>query len=144
MKIIIDSREQKPLKFPGHETIVKKLDEGDYNVEELIPYYVFERKSLQDFYGSIIQDHQRFKKEILRSIEKKKEFYIFLEGTLEEFYYLNWSSRPLMMKPAVLEKIVRTMVERYKLIIVECNGRTSMSKTIVETIRKIKQENGDE
>jgi hypothetical protein len=35
MIIIIDSREQKPLSFPEHDTITRKLDEGDYNISEL-------------------------------------------------------------------------------------------------------------
>lgn len=138
MKIIIDTREQKPLKFPGHEVIYKKLDEGDYNVEELIPYIVFERKSLQDLYGSIVQDHARFKKEILRAKDKGKIFYIFIEGTLEEFYYFKWATRLYEMKPNVLSKIINTMIERYSLIIVECDGRVDMSKKILSTIKEQK------
>ena len=40
LKIIIDTREQKPWVFPGHTTAVQKLDTGDYSVEglEALPY----------------------------------------------------------------------------------------------------------
>lgn len=133
MKIIIDTREQKPLEFPNHETISRKLDEGDYNVEELIDTCVFERKSLADFYQSITSDHARFKREILRAKEKGKTFYIFLEGTLEDFYYFKWSDRIHNIKPSTLNKIVLTMKERYNLIIVETT-RELMSNEIVKTI----------
>ena len=132
MKIIIDTREQLPLKFTGHETTRRKLEEGDYNIVELEDKIVIERKSLQDFYQSITSDHLRFKNEILRSKDKSKIFYIFLEGTLEEFFSKTWSKRELDIKPETLKKIVNTMVQRYNLIIVECNTRQQMSKKIVQ------------
>lgn len=134
MKIIIDSREQKPLTFTGHETTTRKLNEGDYNIQELIPSIVIERKSLEDFYGTIVHNHARFKKEIERSNGRK--FYIFLEGTLEEFYSLKWSKRKLQIKPSTVKKIVETMVEKYKLIIIECKDRDEMSKKITTELEK--------
>jgi ERCC4-type nuclease len=132
MEIIIDTREQLPLTFTGHETIRRKLDEGDYNIEELEDKIVIERKSLPDLYQSITSDHQQFKKEILRARDKGKTFYIFIEGTLQDFYFLSWSDRPLKITPAILEKIITTMKQRYNLIIVECNTRKQMSKKIVQ------------
>lgn len=132
MIIYIDTREQKPLKFTGHKTINRKLDEGDYNTPELLDKIVIERKSLQDLYGSIIQDHARFKREILRAKDKNKQFFIFIEGTLEEFYFLNWSDREYKIKPQTLQKIILTMKERYDLTFVECKTRTEMSKKIVQ------------
>lgn len=138
MIIIIDTREQKPLEFEGYETIRAKLDEGDYNIEKLIPYLVIERKSLSDFYNSITNDHERFKKEILRSKEKDKMFFIFLEGTLEYFYSMKWSDRKLKIKPEILKKIVETMENKYHLSIVECKNRKQMSKLIIALIKNIK------
>ena len=136
MKIIIDTREQKPLKFTGHETITRKLDEGDYNIAELEDKIVIERKSLQDLYGSIIQDHARFKKEILRARDKNKKFYIFIEGTLKDFYFLSWSKRPLKITPQILQKIIMTMTKRYNLTIIECKTRNEMSKKIVKEMEQ--------
>jgi len=74
MEIIIDTREQRPLKFTGHKTIRRKLDEGDYNSPDTEHKIVLERKSLDDFYSSIIQGHARFKAEIIRAINKNKKF----------------------------------------------------------------------
>jgi ERCC4-type nuclease len=139
MQIIIDTREQLPLCFEGHEVVRKKLDEGDYNEITLIPYIVIERKTLQDFYGSIIQGHRRFKDEIVRSRLQSKTFYVFLEGTLKEFYSLKWSARRLRMRIAVLIKIVTSMQEKYQLIVVECSSREEMATRIIQTIETNKK-----
>jgi ERCC4-type nuclease len=161
MIIIIDTREQLPLTFTGHETINRKLDEGDYNTPELEDKIVIERKSLQDFYQSITINHQRFKAEILRAKEKNKPFYIFIEGTLEEFYhalriediyYYNWSPIAIKTKPETLRKIVNTMIERHKIIIIECEDRKEMEVQIIalleigKEIKKIygAEKNGNE
>ena len=129
MNIIIDTREQKPLKFTGHETTRRKLDEGDYATEKSENKIVIEGKSVEDFYGSIIQGHQRFKREILRAQEKGKKFYIFLEGYLLDVYMYCYQRN---MKPETMEKIVSTMKSRYNLQIVECKTRKEMSKKIVQ------------
>ena len=139
MKIIIDTREQKPLNFEGHEIVRKKLDEGDYNVEELKTYIVIERKSLQDFYGSIIQGHTRFKNELLRSEKKRTQFYLFLEGTLAEFYSLKWSARRLHMRIPVLIKITTKTIANHNILLVECETREQMSKLILDTIETNKK-----
>ena len=133
MIIIIDTREQLPLTFTGHETITRKLDEGDYNCIELEDKIVIERKSVPDFYNSITNDHQRFKKEILRAKEKKKVFYIFIEGSFKDVYDYTVSRK---YNPLTIEKIINTMVKRYELTIIECKDRDEMSKKIVEEMEK--------
>lgn len=142
MLIIIDTREQKPLQFTGHETTYRKLDEGDYNIAELEDKIVIERKSAQDLYGSIIQDHKRFRNEIKRAIKKNKKFYIFLEGSLINFYFYKSSIRPKRVSAGILEKILLTMKERYGLIFVECKTRRVMSKKIIELLNEEKKNYG--
>jgi ERCC4-type nuclease len=127
MNIIIDTREQKPLTFTGHETTRRKLEEGDYNTIELEDKIVIERKGLEDLYQSITHDHARFKREILRAKEKQKAFYIFIEGELEDFI-LNYTRES---KPITVAKILLTMVTRYDLRIVQCLTRDEMSKKII-------------
>jgi ERCC4-type nuclease len=139
MKIIIDTREQLPLSFTGHETISRKLDEGDYNIEELEDYIVIERKSYDDLYSSITHWHIRFKSEIKRAILKKKDFYIALEGNLQEFYTLKWTPRKLESKPETIQKIINTMRERYALIFIESNNREELSKKILEVFENEKK-----
>ena len=139
MKIIIDTREQLPLEFTGHETINRKLDEGDYNIAELEDKIVIERKSLQDLYHSITIDHQRFKREILRAKAKGKFMYIFIEGHLNEFYSLKWTDRKLQTKPETLKKIIDTMLHRYDISFIECRSREFMVTKILGTIENEKR-----
>jgi len=119
------------LSFTGHETLTRKLDEGDYNIAELEDKIVIERKSPQDFYSSVIQDHARFKREILRAKDKKKIFYIFIEGHIEDILKYCDSRN---FKRETMNKIIATMVKRYDLSIIECRNRISMSKQILQTI----------
>lgn len=139
IRIIVDTREQRPLEFVGHEIINKKLDEGDYNVEELKNYIVIERKSLPDLYGSIVKGHRRFRDELLRSRIQNKTFYLFLEGTLEEFYSFSWSARKIAISDSVLKKIVETTVQKYGVIVVECESRERMAALILLTIETNKK-----
>lgn len=131
MEIIIDTREQLPLSFTGHETTRRKLDEGDYATEESIPNVVIERKSIEDFYGSIIQGHARFKREILRSAGK--QFFIFLEGNKKDVFDY---CKTRKFNPLTMAKIVDTMIQRYNIVIVECETRQQMSKKIETELKK--------
>ena len=133
MIIIIDTREQLPLSFTGHETFSRKLDEGDYNTTDLEDKIVIERKSPQDLYQSITSDHQRFKREIKRAIEKKKKFYIFIEGTIDDLLTYCFQRQ---FKAITMVKILNTMIKRYELIIVECESRETMSKKIIAEMEK--------
>lgn len=146
MNIIIDTREQLPLSFTGHETVRRKLDEGDYNILELEDKIVIERKSLPDLYQSITSDHPRFKKEILRAKDKKKFMYIFVEGYENDFYQMKYSPIELKTKPQTLMKIIDTMLHRYDIIFVWCRSREFMVKAILQTIEnemKRGNENGN-
>jgi len=60
--------------FLNRNHIIKKLDEGDYATVNTVDMLVIERKTLGDLYSTIIQNHIRFKKEILRSEKKLKDF----------------------------------------------------------------------
>ncbi len=54
--IVIDSNEQAPLKFGKIPTVTKKLDSGDYSIQGMEYSVCIERKSQEDFYGSIVGD----------------------------------------------------------------------------------------
>jgi hypothetical protein len=80
MKVIIDSREQKPWSFSffGAEEIHKKLDTGDYTVYGYEKQFTIDRKaSLSELYSNLFKDYSRFKKEILRC--EGMEAYILCE-----------------------------------------------------------------
>lgn len=78
MKVVVDSREQRPLWEEG--VVVKKLDVGDYSLLNFEDKIAIERKSLIDLYGTLGRGHKRFKKELERS-EALDYFAIVIEGT---------------------------------------------------------------
>jgi len=53
-KIVIDTREQQPLKFGKIPIVFSKLESGDYGIEGMEYSVCIERKSQSDFYGSIV------------------------------------------------------------------------------------------
>lgn len=126
--IIMDTREQLPLWDPTVFNVIrKKLDEGDYTTEELFNKAHIERKSGIDLYGSILQGHARFKREILRAIEKEIKFAIFVECPEEMFYNKRFKGGyRLKGSTKQLRKIIATMKERYSLEFVWCEDRDEM------------------
>ena len=92
MKIIIDTREQAPLKFKNRyitEVISRKLDIGDYGCQfedGHIPDIFFERKSIGDLFGTLGKGYERFKREIIRSQESKQTLFIIIEGSLTKIF----------------------------------------------------------
>lgn len=85
LKILQDTREQKPLKFK-FETIKTCLNIGDYGAMFSDNYQfpvVFERKGIGDLFGTLSKGYTRFKKCIDRSKEQNIQIIIAIEGTKE-------------------------------------------------------------
>lgn len=67
-RIVIDTREQKPLPFASYvPTIHKKLDDGDYSIEGYENLFAIERKMLGDYTTYISTEHAK-------TSAKKKRF----------------------------------------------------------------------
>lgn len=68
IRIIQDTREQKPWPFPAEEfeVTVAKLSAGDYSIAGLEDEFAIERKSLGDLVGTLIGGWIRFRKELNR------------------------------------------------------------------------------
>ena len=130
--IIIDTREQLPLWDPiNFKVIRKKLDEGDYTTEKLYNFAHAERKSAMDLYGSLIQGHKRFSREIQRAIEKDLSFAIFVECSEKKFVSMKFKGATrLRTKASTLKKIVDTFQERYPIRIIWCKDREDMRNQI--------------
>lgn len=88
LKILIDTREQKPLKFKISESL--KLDFGDYTVGgEDYNYTYIDRKSEQDFKGTLSGGFERFKRELDRVKEFDSYLFIVVESDLKKLYKNN-------------------------------------------------------
>ncbi len=71
MIVVIDTREQLPYVFSGCRVSRRKLDVGDYSIEGWEDKISIERKSANDFYGSIVNNKEtdnrdRFERELER------------------------------------------------------------------------------
>ena len=74
MKIIIDTREQNPLKIQGYQIVIEALPVGDYGIVGFSdwqnPAFIVERKSLDDLTASLTKGRDRF----IREVEKMRQF----------------------------------------------------------------------
>lgn len=127
-KIIIDTREQKPLWTPDKFNVeIRKLDEGDYTTLELLGKAHIERKSPADLYGSIIQGHERFRKELIRANDKGLKLAVFVECPEEVFYKKRFPmGRQLKTPGRVLKKIINTIKIKYGIEFIWCEDREDM------------------
>lgn len=68
IQVIVDTREQTPWTFEGQgiETVRQKLDSGDYSLPGLEQRVSIERKSIDDWTGSVLRDRKRFYRELER------------------------------------------------------------------------------
>lgn len=127
--IIIDTREQKPMWDPEVFNVkLQKMNEGDYTTEDLIGIAHIERKSPADLYGSIIQGHERFKRELQRAVEKNIKLAVFVECPEEMFFLKRFPRGHKLQTPtSTLRKIVGTMKIKYNIEFVWCEDRDDMA-----------------
>ena len=123
MKFIVDTREQNPLKFRNIETIRKKLDAGDYSIEGMEHLISIERKSAADLYGTLGKGNKRFQKELKRAVNHdifvlliESPYHVVKEKAFENAHYCG-------MRPDVLMKILWTLMIKYRIYVMFCNGR---------------------
>lgn len=126
MVIMVDSREQNPLSFshPFVEGLeVGKLQVGDYQAkfkDGYLPPIIFERKSLQDLFGTLSAGYKRFKRECNRAIESKITLIIIIEASLTKISHgFERSSR----NPEEIIKQLFTLYIKHGIPFVCCNTR---------------------
>jgi len=67
MQVVVDTREQTPWTFEGQvgiSLVRRKLTAGDYSVAGLEDRVAIERKSLDDWTGTVLRERTRFYKEL--------------------------------------------------------------------------------
>lgn len=80
--IIVDTREQRPYSFDV-PAVVRKLDAGDYSIVGAEDRVVVERKSMEDFIGTVIRGRRRFHAELRKLITYDRAC-IVVEGSLRD------------------------------------------------------------
>lgn len=146
--IIQDSREQTPLLFDNlHirgvnklETIVHKLDEGDYSIFGLENKVFLERKSSSDLYGSIFQGRERFERELDRVVEKDYQYrYLIIESTPFGFAQNMEYHKNLAQFNSAFSTLM-SYAQRYNLKIRWCKTREGSADYIARLSIKITEE----
>ena len=134
-KILVDTREQKPLKF--HWDIeIKKLDYGDYafSSEDAIFDYYIERKMLSDFIGTISGGYDRFINEIERAQENNVDLTVVVEESINNalgFKFLPHISKKIKATPDFIFHRVRNIIQKYPHVqFLFVNGREESTRVI--------------
>jgi ERCC4-type nuclease len=127
MQILVDTREKQPIFLPGESVTACKLIVGDYTTTNLQGKVHIERKSPQDLYSSIISNHKRFCRELLRAKENNINLYVFVECEKQIFLEKQFRGGYRLKCPtSVLNKILNTMMNKYDMKFVWCNNRNKM------------------
>ncbi len=136
MKIIIDSREQKPLSFPRDKMVSQvvrlKLDVGDYGFQFREGYrckVFFERKSIPDLFSTLTSGYERFRREIMRAKNSEVELIVAIEGTISEVLKGHKHSK---VKGLTILKTLSMLRAKYKISHQFYCSRKMMAKGILE------------
>ncbi len=84
MIVVIDTREQLPYMFPGCRVSCRKLEAGDYSIEGYENVVAVERKTANDFYGSIVNNKNTDNRDRLEREFERLENYKFKALVIEE------------------------------------------------------------
>ena len=135
--LFIDTREQKELEFKAdYINSVSKatMKYGDYGarIDGIKVPVVFERKSINDLFGTLGKGHARFKKEINRSIEDNCRLIIIIEKPLTTVVKGIKRSK---MKGIAVARTLFTYMIKHGIPFVCCKNREEMSLYISEFYR---------
>jgi len=119
IKIIIDSREQSPWVFTGHELIVDTLPTGDYSIQGLEDLICIERKELSDFISCCASGRDRFKRELKR-MQAYKVRCVIIEGSMTDILTHNYRSK---IKPQCILGSLASWQARYNIPFILAGNR---------------------
>lgn len=154
MTIQIDTREhkwemariQRQLTAAGCKTIVSKLYVGDYQSLDNPRLVVDRKKDLLELCGNVCQQHERFRKELIKAMDAGIRIILLVEHgpdvrTLEDVYF--WDNPRLMQSPRAvsgtgLYKSLVTIRDKYNVQFEFCTKNETGAK-IMELLR-----NGEE
>lgn len=148
MIIKVDTREQNEITFTTSETVSAVIREGlpfgDYLAEwepgsEKAGFncempVVFERKGLQDLFGTLTSGMERFKQELERAKENGFKVILIIEGTLSEVLAGTKYSK---VQGKTIIKTMFTLWMKYDVVPVFCPNRSEMRRFMLETFEAI-------
>lgn len=146
MVIQIDTREhkfelariQRQIEREGVETFLSKLDVGDYCDTENPSVCIDRKKDLAELCSNVTQQHERFRRELVRAIDHGVHLIILIEhgtdiNSLEDIYFWDNPRREKSPKAITGEQLYKslvTMQERYGVQFAFCDKRHTGKKII--------------
>lgn len=135
--IVQDSREQ--LGFNFENSIVKKLNAGDYSVSGFEEEVAVERKGVNDAINSVFNGRERFEKEWIRA-KSLKRFFIVIEGIQDSIAeeVINNCKDDGSFVSRNIKSVINTYLHwcvRYNVPVFFCHGREEAQRTTYELLR---------
>ena len=137
MKILIDSREQKPYEF-STPTETATLPTGDYSISGASHLVAIERKSVDDLIGSLTRHRDRFEMELHRGMALSY-FCLVIESSLMDLSNGHYTSR---MNPKAAIQTLLTFSVRYGLPIFFAGNRSYGQRLTESLLLKFAREQG--
>ncbi|MFZ2656292.1 MAG: ERCC4 domain-containing protein [Victivallales bacterium] len=132
MKIIIDTREQKPWEFGKDvETVKECLETGDYSIEGHEADVCLERKELSDFIACCSFERTRFKACMERMMEFKARC-VVIEGDFREIALHHYQSQ---IEPQAVIGSIASWTQRYNLPFILASDRVSAARFALAFMR---------
>lgn len=142
--IIIDTREQLPLEL-GVKVIRDKLNCGDYGLKENDQNIYIERKSLNDFIGTLSDreiragdsNFLRFSRELERANECGAYLIVLVEATIERALEFNELAafKHVKVQPAHIFRNVRELLHRFENFqVLFVNGREEAARQVINLL----------
>ena len=134
IKIIQDTREQKPWTFPPDEfeVTVAKLAAGDYSIAGLEDEFAIERKSLGDLVGTVIGGWIRFRKELNR-LAGYRSAAIIVEADISDILEHRYESEA---NPASVMGRINSILNDYSIPTLFWGSRDHCVPSVVQYIKR--------
>ncbi len=150
-QIVVDTREQLPLKF-SEPVKIEKLDVCDYALkyDGKLLKTMFERKSGSDLLGTLTSGHQRFVDELNRANKQGIRVIVVVECSYNKFINKKFKGGKYSnrLDKSVLVRILHSTIVSHDLEVVFFNNREEMTTYItnsfeakVRSIEKKKKSN---
>jgi DNA excision repair protein ERCC-4 len=129
--IAVDTREQRPLDFPGFAVMRKTLPTGDYSMQGFEDRIAIERKSKTDAWGCVADGRARFER-CLGRLGQLERAAVVIECSLSEF----------QVPPARVERVNAAMavgsylswMVQFRVPVIWCDNREFAARVVVRLL----------
>lgn len=136
LTVVVDTREQRPWSFPDLQTVVQKLDAGDYSFRGGESSCAIERKSLDDYVQSVTHGRERFMREIDR-LAGLDNAAVLVEADPSDLWRESYQSRAT---PQSLWASALAITSDHGVPVLFCGGRKHAQWSCLWLLRRWQQE----